>query len=277
MIRSLVALTLAATLAPIEARACGTCAVGDPTLTTLGSGQPAAGRVRASLVARHHRQTLRATDGRWGLRQERYELGLVWTPSARWRLQLTAPFAYQRIDHPNLARTRRWSWGDVAVQVGAVLYRDRALGPRHLWIADLGTELPTASRPRDIPDELYAGSASWDLTGGLSYLFFARPWSMLLRARLVAPLAGLARRPAPAVQALGGVQWQPLRALGGRLSAQLRRELGADGGSLLRLGGGVVIAPATDVVLHAQLTAPAWQSGSSREGLAVEIGATVDL
>ncbi len=271
-------LGLLVALSPTRARACGTCAVGDPTLTTLGSGQPATGRVRAGLVARHHRETLRAAGGRWTLQQERYELGLVWTPSARWKLQFTLPFAYQRIGHPNLARTRRWSWGDVAARVGTVLYRDRTLGPRHLLVGAVGAELPTTSRPRNVPDELYAGSASWDLTGGLSYLFFASPWSMLLGTRLVAPLAGLEHRPAPALQVLGGVQWQPLRGLGGRLSAQIRHEFGAGGGSLLRLGGGVVVAPASGVVLHAQLTAPAWQTGRSRrEGFAVEIGATVDL
>lgn len=279
MTRLLLVAALLASLPAPRARACATCTVGDPTLTTLGTGQPSRGRLRAGLVLRHHRETLRNEAGRTTLRQERYELGLAWAPSARWMLGLTLPAAYQRFAHPNLAETRRWSFGDVALTSRAVLYRDRALGARHLLVGVLGLELPTASRPRGIPDELHAGSASWDPIAGLDYLWFGSPWSLLLGARVLVPMAarGDDERPAPAFQAVTSVQWQPHPVVGGRLNAQLRRETGHGGSSLLRVGAGVVVAPATDLVLHAQVSLPAWQTGITREGLTLEIGGTVDF
>ncbi|MEM9072889.1 MAG: hypothetical protein AAGE52_30560 [Myxococcota bacterium] len=268
---------------PTLVRACATCTVGDPTLTVLGTGQPAEARRRLGLVIRHHRERIDDSGSVSRLQQERYDLGFAWAPGPRGMISVQFPFAHQRVTLPNLARVQRWALADVSVRGRIVLFRDRVLGARHLFNAIVGLELPTATRPRDVPEDLRAGSGTWDPIVGLSYNGFAGAWSGFISLSAIVPMTksdGL--RFAPALQSIARLQFQPTMVVGVHAYGQLRHEGrrgDSAGGTLVRSGVGVILSPLVDLVLYLQGSLPLWQDleEGRREEWLIEGGATVDF
>ena len=259
---------------PSPADACSTCASGDPTLTTLGAGAPYAGRVRLGLELQHRRETVH--DVR--LREERYALGLAYSPLERLTLTATLPFAYQRLQLTNLAEARRWSLGDASLRASVTLYQDRAFATRHLIAAIGGMEMPTATRPSDVPRDLQLGSRSWDALIGLRYGWYAQPISIQLHALLGAPLDDSDRN--ARTQLAGFAQWQPLEPFGMRagLRAEVEKRTSERGGWQVD-GIAGLMSRVGDAVGWAQLVVPLGQSwrGGHRADWGVELGVSVDL
>ena len=288
--------------APSAARACSTCTVGDPTLTVTGTEQPFQNRVRLSAVLRHRRETLAAlgTDGvrvpdAVRLRENRVELGLSWAPAYRVVLAATLPLIHQRVRYANLARTERWTVGDLDLRARTVLYRDRRLAPRHLLSAVVGLELPTAPELRDpagrIIFDLQAGSGSVDPLVGLLYSRFAGVFSAHVTSTLRVPTEGYAAtRLGPTAQLSVAGQVQPWTVFGLRASLDGRldgREVtgGArvddTGGGILFGTLGVIALPVprdADLVVLAQLSVPLVERRrNGREGGVVSAGVTHDF
>lgn len=85
-------LVLALLAFAMDARACSTCTVGDPTLTVMGAEQPTAGRLRFSSSLRWRRE--RVEQGH-RLVERRLELGVAWSPIARVTLSVGVPIVSQ--------------------------------------------------------------------------------------------------------------------------------------------------------------------------------------
>ncbi len=258
--------------APVDA--CSTCATGDPTLTTLGSGAPYAGRVRLGLEVQHRREDVHGIE----LREERYALGIALSPHERLTLTATLPVAYQRLRLTNLAEVRRWSVGDASLRAGVTLYQDRAFDTRHLIALIGGIEAPTATRPNDVPVDLQLGSRSWDALMGVRYAWFAQPISIQMHALIAAPIDESERR--ARLQATGIAQWQPIDSVGmrGGIRTEVEKRTEQTGGwEVAALAGAMVRVRET--IAFAQLVVPLAQdlNGGHKRDWSVEMGVTVDL
>jgi hypothetical protein len=181
-----------------EVFACGTCAVGDPTLTIVGFEQPKSQRLRTS-------GTVRVRNDRIGepnidelqLAEQRMELAGAYSPSDRWALSLMMPLVHRLVSAVNLAEADIWAPGDLEFRTRAVVWRDRKFAPRHLVSVIGGLEFPTSSIERSaegvpLPLEFQAGTGSWDPIAGASYTMFSDPWSVYASSVAVFPTKGTA-------------------------------------------------------------------------------------
>ena len=274
------------------ARACSTCTVGDPTITVMGVGQPYRNRVRLSVAGRQRRERIGVAPDRLELLEHRFELGVAWAATERWVLSAMVPLTQQRVTYPNLAQERRFGLGDAEVRARAVLFRDRALAPRHLLSAILGLELPTGTRIPDRADQLtfdlQTGSGSVDPIVGVLYSRFAAPHSLHAMVSVVVPTPGRYDvRGGTSGRALVRYQWQP-GAFGlelgvdGRIDGMDRVEGAADrdsGGGIVWVSGGAVARATDDLVFRVVVSVPVVQSlrGGHREGVALLGSVVLDV
>ena len=280
---------------PGRAGACATCSVGDRTLTSIGTAQPFQNRVRLSLGLTH-RQDGVGTPGVDGLelRELRVELAAAYSPTSWLTLSLSAPMLRRDVLFANLARDVSWNFGDMEFIARGVLFRDRRLAPQHLLSMQVGLELPTARAQRDmfnqvLPLELQAGSGSWDPSVGLTYARFADPWSAYVSSVLSVPTRGFDRsRGGASWRTLVNFQLQPSRAFGIRAGALLRvdavsheggQQESDSGGAIGYATMGFIASPAEDLTLQAGIAVPVLNAlqGQHREGLAVNLGVSLDL
>ena len=91
------------------ASACGTCSVGDPTLTVVGFEQPKANRVRTSATLRHRNDSIGETAvDKLTLSEQRLELAGAYSPTDRVSLSLMMPLVHRLITEA------RWQSGYAA-------------------------------------------------------------------------------------------------------------------------------------------------------------------
>lgn len=272
------------------AKACGTCAAGDPSLTSMGFGQPVEHRFRASATFRLRREEMSVGL----LRERRLDIGVAYAPSERVFLAATLPLVQQHITYNNLAEHRRLGLGDADLRARIVLFRERRFAPRHLLSLIVGTELPTATRfsSRQGGDnyDLRPGSRTWDPLAGLAYSHFGPKLSVHLLSTVMVPLTedddsvrgGLGWR-----TSLRG-QWQPLEELAFSLGSDLRIEApdhidgtrqSDSGGTLVFATAGVLFRPSELFQLQTEIALPVarWQRGGHREGLSFMLGVMLDV
>ena len=278
-----------------EANACGTCTVGDPTLTVMGVGQPKAARVRTSVAIRRQEdrvgeQNVDALE----LREQRLEFGVAYSPTDRLTASVMMPLVHLRVTEINLAERNTWAPGDLEIRLRGMIFSDRAVAPRHTLSAIVGLELPTSTTARGtdglvLPLEFQAGSGSWDPIAGASYNLFANPWSLYLTALATFPTSGHANaKGGMQFRQLATVQFQPWSVFGFRAGAEFRVE-GAttergiedpdSGGHVTYLSAGLVALPHSNVVLHVAASIPVIErfSGTHDEGLSISAGIIYEI
>ena len=289
----------AALLTPLwiasAAAACGTCSVGDPTLTVVGFEQPKASRVRTSAAIRHRSDSIGETElDRLTLSEQRMELAGAYSPTDRVSFSLMMPLVHRLITEVNLAEASIWAPGDLDLRIRGVVWRDRKFAPRHLVSLISGLEFPTSSIEYDtdgrtLPLEFQVGTGSWDPIAGTSYTMFLDPWSLYVASIAIFPTTGVADTRASTTfrQTVLG-QYQPLRFLGLQAGVEFR----IDGPGYIRgvrdpdTGGhitygtlGIIALPHDRVMVHATAAVPIVQrlDGTHREGFAFTAGLVYDI
>ena len=278
---------LAAALLPLlllfcapEARACATCACGDPTLTSMGTEQPFAGRLRLATQLRAWSLTtgaLSLNDGGAGiaLRELRLDVSAAYAPLPWLFLSAMAPLQARSVQDVSLAREAGWGLGDMEVGARMFLFRDRAFSPNHLVSLLVGSRLPTSitqtdGRGQPLSLDAQLGTGSWDPFLGLAYTGYAGPWFFLASATGYLPTRGREGfRAGPSVLATVATQFQPtpgwaLRlAVDGRAEAEsnhagVRDEEGS--GAIAYVSPDVLFSPALDVVVQLGVRVPVFNA-----------------
>jgi len=290
---------IAAFVAPLgiaaEVFACGTCAVGDPTLTVVGFEQPKSQRLRSS-------GTVRMRNDRIGepqvdelrLAEQRMELAAAYSPADRWALSLMMPLVHRLVSAVNLAEADIWAPGDLEFRMRAVVWRDRRFAPRHLVSMIGGLEFPTGSIERDaqgvpLPLEFQAGTGSWDPILGASYTMFSNPWSVYASSVAVFPTQGTADTNVGTSfrQTVLG-QYQPWHFLAFQVGAELRVDQPSTvsavrdpntGGQIVYGSLGMLGLPHEKVILHFTFAVPMYQRlyGNHAEGFAITTGVVYEI
>ena len=278
-----------------EAAACGTCSVGDPTLTIVGFEQPKANRVWTSAAVRHRNDSIGDESiDQLTLSEQRLELAGAYSPIDRLTLSLMMPLVHRLITEVNLAEANIWAPGDLDLRLRGVIYRDREFAPRHLVSLIGGLEFPTSTieygpEGRPLPLEFQAGTGSWDPIVGASYSMFMDPWSLFVSSTAIFPTTGTAdTRASTSFRQMALGQYQPWRFLAFQLGAEFR----LDGPGFIEgvrdpnTGGhitygtlGIVGLPHERVVIHATAALPLIQrlDGTHREGFAFTAGLVYEI
>ncbi|RLB46801.1 MAG: transporter [Deltaproteobacteria bacterium] len=277
-----------------RARACATCAVGDPTLNVMGVEQPFAGRTRIATEVRHFSETS-GVQGETSVAssEQRLSLSLSHSPTPRLTLALRVPLVLRHLAFENLATETVVGPGDATVRARYVLYRDRTFAPSRLIWAHLGLEMPTApirqgpGGPLSLERQL--GTGSWDTSMAIGGSYFANPYSVHGSALLFLPTRGTAdSRVGTHLRTTLVGQLQPWSFLGFRLGLDARFEAatvenGAEdpssGGIVGYITGGLIGSPATDIVTWLNFTMPVIQAlnGEQSEGWQLVLGAALDV
>ena len=275
--------------------ACGTCTVGDPTLTVFGSGQPTERRLRVSAVMRHRRELIgnKGVD-RLELKEQRLEFGMAFSPTDWLTMSAMMPLVHRKIREVNLAQRRRWAAGDLELRARVRVYSDRRFAPRHLLSLIGGVEAPTSKSARDsagenLPLEFQTGTGSWDAIIGASYNFFSDPWSIYLSTLGTFPTKGHGgAKGGNQIRVSSTLQWQPWTAFGFRGGAEFRaeratRENGTkdanSGGHIAYANVGLVALPHNKLTLHATVFVPVVERlrGSHNEFVSFNAGALYEF
>ena len=290
---------IAALVAPLwtaaEASACGTCSVGDPTLTIVGFEQPKANRVRTSATLRHRNDSIGETAvDELTLSEQRLELAGAYSPTDRISLSLMMPLVHRLITEVNLAEASIWAPGDLDFRVRGVIWRDRKFAPRHLVSLIGGLEFPTSSIEYDtdgvpLPLEFQAGTGSWDPIAGAAYTMFSDPWSVYVSSVAVFPTTGIAdTRASTSFRQTALGQYQPWTFLAFQVGAEFRLDgpgyIGGvrdpnTGGHITYGTLGLVALPHEKVVMHVTAALPLIQrlDGTHREGFAFTAGLVYEI
>ena len=269
---------LAALLVPAgiasDAFACGTCSVGDPTLTVVGLEQPKANRFRASATVRYRNDRIGEPD--------------------RFTVSLMMPLVHRVVTAVNLAEADIWAPGDLEMRLRGVVWRDRKFAPRHLVSLIGGLEFPTSSVETDaqgvpLPLEFQAGTGSWDPIAGVSYSMFSNPWSMYVSSVAIFPTQGIADTHSgiSARQTVLG-QFQPWGFLGFQAGLEIRIDQPGTiagirdpntGGYITYGSLGLIALPHDKILLQATAALPLIQrlDGDHREGFALTAGLVYEI
>lgn len=276
---------LAILTATHSARACASCGCGDPTLTAMGTEKPYRNRLRASIDARYRTDAIgRPAVDQIALSEARLDAQVAWAPHERFFVLGTLPLVQRRIRYVNDAVTEMLAVGDMELRAKAFVFVDTAFAPRHLFAVTGGLKLPTAPRQRSaldgtlLPTEAQPGTGAWEPILGMSYAFFARPWSFYTSAHGTVPLRGTSEfRSAPSVRTTAAIQYQALSWLAPRLGIDTRLDARAyEAGAPERDSSGLIgfispellVSPLTDLVVVFTLRMPVVQAlaGYHHEG-----------
>ncbi len=278
-----------------EASACGTCSVGDPTLTIVGFEQPQANRFRTSATVRHRNDRIgEPLVDELTLAEQRLEIAAAYSPMDRFTVSMMMPVVHRFVTAVNLAEADIWAPGDLELRLRGVVWRDRKLAPRHLLSLIGGLEFPTSTIETDaqgvpLPLEFQAGSGSWDPIAGISYTMFSDPWSVYVSAVGIFPTEGIANTQVGiSVRQTVIGQFQPWRFLAFQAGAELRIDQPGtiagvrdpDTGGHITYGTlGIVGLPHAKVLLHATAAVPLVQrlDGNHEEGFAFTAGLVYEI
>lgn len=279
---------------PPAARACATCAVGDPTLTTMGTQQPNAGRLRASLEAQMRSDAVgQAGVDRVELTEQRLSAALSYAPVDWAMFSVTLPVLFRQVTEANLSESSVVGLGDMVLRGKWFIYRDSAFAPEHLLSLVTGLKMPTGKVERGdaMAPELQAGTGSFDPILGLSYAFFGGDWSVFISEVVYIPL------PSPEPFRMGtswrgthALQYQFIDQLAARLSVNTRldavtwlenpsRREPDSGGFIAYVAPAAVVSPLSDLVVYLELQIPVLNAlvGTHDEGLLAMLGVAYDL
>lgn len=291
---SLVLVALALLLTPARARACPTCSVGDPTLTTMGAEAPYKNRVRLSLGASTRGDRLgRPQFDEIRLREQRLDLTAAWSATERLVLSFNLPLSHRHFAYADLSREQIVTLGDAELRARIILFRDRRFSPNHLLSMIAALEMPTAPRidrhGQRLPLEVQPGTGSWDPTIGLGYDLFKNPFSLHTIATLKISTPGFEGSLAgPSARLLATFQWQAhprfgLRAgIDSRIDGVTRESYGEvanSGGFIAFATAGFVASMTSRALIHAFVYIPTlnFLRGEHREGVAASLGFTYDI
>jgi hypothetical protein len=259
---------------PSSARACATCACGDPTLTVMGAQQPYANRFRPSLEFQYRTDAVgEAGVDRVELREQRLTLGVAYAPLEWLMLSATLPLLWRTVTDVSLAETSLFSPGDLELRSRIYFWRDREFAPRHLLAAVAGLQLPTAPLDQEasgeyLEPELQGGTGAFQPVLGASYSFFADPWSVYASELAYIPFHSRADwHNGAAWRGSHVVQYQFVDWFAARFGANFRWEMRTrrdqppdpepdTGGFVLFLMPSVVLSPVTDLVINIDLQLP---------------------
>ncbi|MBZ0120193.1 MAG: hypothetical protein K8H88_24600, partial [Sandaracinaceae bacterium] len=273
---------------PALARACPTCAAGDPVLAMTGSEPLFAGRVRLGMDVRASH-----SEGE-GMRADELALrgSLTWAPVDRLAVSVLAPVLL-RDATIGAIHGLVLGPGEVELASRLELLRDRGVFPSHRFGVSAGIRLPTAIDQHDpqsvlLPATLQTGEGAVAPILGLFSLHSLDPWTFFASWSVRLPFASrYSTLPGPSTSAsfaahLRATTWLTLRAaVEARFDAPLRQSDRWVAGSesvAAWLAPGLLVSPLSELVLALVVRIPvASTAPGSTEGPSATFSVMLDV
>jgi len=277
------------------AQACATCLCGDPTITTMGTEKPFAGRVRAGIEYLNRGETV-ATPGVSEVvtDERRITYSFSYAINADWIVAASVPFVTKEVRRFDLSRAQASGVGDMDLSARWFVGKDDAFPARYLWGLQFGVRLPTSTEqkaggePVDFDAQPGAGATIPNL--GIWYGRYAMPWFFYTSAVYQhAVTEGYQDYQAGDVLLITGLAQYALRSgvavqlsLDGRRKRQDEYDGVKDedsGGVLVMLTPGIAWTPFEDLIVNAAYQIPIVENahGRQEEDPTFRLGVTYDF
>lgn len=167
--------------------ACATCLCGDPTITTMGTGKPFSGRMRAGIGYLSRREKVGepgtsevVTD------EERLTYNFSYALNTEWMFAASLPFVTKLVKRFDTSSTQGSGIGDLDLSARWFVGKDQHFPSRFLWGMQMGLRLPISSEqtsdgaPIDIDAQPGVGATIPSV--GMWYGRYAMPWFLYTSA-----------------------------------------------------------------------------------------------
>lgn len=284
-----------ALLPPQVVFACATCLCGDPTITTMGTEKPFAGRMRASVdyLERSEKVGVPAVSAH-EIDEQRFIYSFSYAPSKTWMIAASLPLVTKQVRRFDLSRQQGSGVGDLDLSARWFIGESGGFPVRNLWGLQFGVRLPTSSEQRSngVPIDFDAqpGAGATIPSVGAWYGHYRMPWFFYTSAVFQHAVNDgyQAYRAGDVVLLTGHTQYALHQRLALQFSLdgrwkqqdQYRGVTDADsGGVLIMASPGIAWTPVEDLVVNASLQIPAIENlhGLQEEDTVVRVGVAYDF
>lgn len=275
--------------------ACATCLCGDPTITTMGTEKPFAGRMRVSVDYLSRSEAVGIPGvSEHKIDEERISYSLSYAPNENWILAASLPTASKKLLHFDLERERASGIGDLDLSARWFLGKDESFPTRKLWGLQFGLRVPTSSeqkkngQPVDFDAQPGAGATIPSLGGW--YGRYQLPWffygSAVYQHAVNKGYQGFDSGDVLLVTGLSQYALNPKLALQLSLDGRLKQKdefFGASdpdsGGLLVMTTPGIAWTPVTDVIFNLSYQIPTLKdlNGRQVDDPILHVGVTYDF
>lgn len=286
---------LATGLRAEPASACATCLCGDPTLTTMGTEKPFAGRLRFTVDYLSRGEKFGEPGiNRQTVHERRVTYSVSYALNERWMFSASQPVVTKKVERFDLSSERAGGLGDLDLSARWFIGTDDHFPARALWGAQFGLRLPTSTEQKsggqaiDFDAQPGAGATLYSL--GAWYGHYAMPWLFYASGTYQRALTDgyQGYRSGDAVLVTAHSQYAPgyrvalQLAVDGRWRQEDRYDGVADpdsGGVLVMLTPGLAWMPFEDLVANISYQLPVIENphGHQEEAPTLRVGMTYDL
>lgn len=125
--------------------ACATCLCGDPTITTMGTEKPFAGRMRAGVEFLSRSETSAQPGSELITKEQRVTYSFSYALNTDWMFAASLPMITKRFTRYDLSTAEGNGLGDMDLTARWFLGKDARFRARYLWGVQIGLRAPTST------------------------------------------------------------------------------------------------------------------------------------
>lgn len=296
MFRSFMGCVVLGLVVPVKSvLSCATCLCGDPTITSMGTEKPFAGRMRLGVEYLTRGETVGVPAvSEHVIDEQRLNLSISYAFNTQWIVAASLPLVSKQVDRFDLSHEQASGVGDLDLSARWFLGGDDRFPARALWGLQFGLRLPTSAEqklngvPIDFDAQPGAGATIPSL--GAWYGYYRAPWFFYTSSVYQHAIdEGYQSYQAGDVLLLTGhtqYAWQPGLALSFSLDARIKQPdryagiVDADSGGLLLMASpGLAWTPLTDLVINLAYQVPVIEHvhGRQEEAASLRLGVVYDF
>jgi len=276
--------------------ACATCLLGDPTITTMGTEKPFAGRMRVSAEYISRGEKI-GQDGinENDISEQRINYGFSYSLNKNWIFSATVPVVNKSLDRFDMSHEQSGGVGDIDLNARWFIGSGKGFVARYLWGVHFGATIPVTEEEKNDDDtaidfDSQPGPGALVPSFGVWYGSYRMPWFLYTSATYQHAVTEghQGYQGGDAFLFSGLVQYAMAYKIALQLSLDNRFKI-ADkyddekdpnsGGLLTMLSPGIAWTPIDDLILNLKYQYPIYENvrGRQVEEANIRIGVTYDF
>lgn len=161
--------------------ACATCLCGDPTITTMGTEKPFAGRMRAGVEYLSRGETA-AQPGvsEFVVDEQRVTYSFSYALNSEWIFAASLPMVTKKVERFDTSAAQGSGVGDLDLAARWFIGKDESFPVKYLWGVQFGLRIPASSEQKKSGDPIdidaQPGVGATIPSVGIWYGRYAIPW-----------------------------------------------------------------------------------------------------
>ncbi len=275
--------------------ACATCLCGDPTITTMGTEKPFAGRMRVSVDYLTREEVIGLPYiSKQTVQEERMTYNFSYALNEKWIFAASVPLVDKQVKRFDLSEDKASGIGDTDLSARWFIGDDNSFPAKNLWGVQFGVRVPTSkekkSRGTAIDFDAQPGAGATIPSVGVWYGRYQMPWFFYTSAVVQHAMdegyqayqAGDVLLATGHAQYAVNYQWALQLSLDGRFKERDSYNNVTDndsGGMLIMASPGVAWTPIEDLVVNVSYQIPAIDklNGEQEEKNVLRIGVAYDI